>query len=211
MPQPLSSVAPNASFEIGSAGARYLETNPQLASVALEAIASWSNVEGFLLRMFEALLGGNGSVAVAMYRALETQSAKTKAIRAAANSVLSERPDELRVLKALLAIAQTNEKSRNKLAHWVWGLSRDIPDAFLLADSRNFTGDVDRSVIYVYREVDFRRIIEDNDRLCGFGLDFLFVLRDHPANAGGRLIRRLIEAPQIAERLIRQAPDEVAQ
>ena len=90
MPQPLSRVSPNAGVVIGNAGDRPLERHPALASVALEAIASWSNVEGFLLRLFIQLLGGNESLAASVYMALDGQSAKTNAIKAAAANALRD-------------------------------------------------------------------------------------------------------------------------
>src|SRR6266487_1148433 len=128
MPQPLARVSPTAGVVIGNAGDRPLERHAALAAVALEAIASWSNVEAFLLRLFIQLLGGNESLAASVYLALEGQSAKTNAIKAAAANALSGRAEELRVLEAVISIAKTNEKERNKLAHWVWGDSPTLPD-----------------------------------------------------------------------------------
>ena len=205
MPQPLSRVSPDANVIIGNAGDRPLERHPALAAVALEAIASWSNVEAFLLRLYIHLLGGNQSLAASVYLALEGQSAKTNAIKAAAANALAGRAQELQVLEAMLSIAKTNEKERNKLAHWVWGDSPKLPDALLLLDPRADIEALDRSEVYVYREQDFRSIIQANDRLCGFGLQLKFVLSGHVANRDGHLIDRLVREPEIAERLMRQA------
>ena len=52
MPQPLSKVISNASIFIGNAGDRPLARHPKLAILAMEAIASWSNVESFMLSLF---------------------------------------------------------------------------------------------------------------------------------------------------------------
>ena len=205
MPQPLSRVLPNANVVIGNAGDRPLERHPTLAAVALEAIASWSNVEAFLLRLFIQLLGGNESLAASVYMALDGQSAKTNAIKAAAANALRGRAQELSVLEAILSIAKTNEKERNKLAHWTWGDSPNLPDALLLLDPRANLDGLDLSEVYVYREQDFRSIIQANDRLCGFGLQMKFVLSGHVANRDGRLIDGLAGEPEIAERLMRQA------
>lgn len=205
MPQPLSRVLPNASVLIGNAGDRPLERHPALAAVALEAIASWSNVEGFLLRLFIQLLGGNESLAASVYLALDGQSAKTNAIKAAAANVLRGRARELSILEAILSIARTNEKDRNKLAHWTWGDSPNLPDALLLLDPRANLDGLELSEVYVYRELDFRSIIQTNDRLCGFGLQMKFILGGHVTNRDGRLIDGLAAEPEIAERLARQA------
>jgi hypothetical protein len=182
-----------------------LVRHPALAAIALEAIASWSNVEAFLLRLFIQVLGGNESLAASVYLSLEGQSAKTSAISAAAANALAARGQELQVLEALLSIAKTNEKERNKLAHWAWGDSPNLPDALLLLNPRVHIENLDASQIYVYREQDFRSIIQANDRLCGFAMDLEFVLSGHVANRDGRLLDRLAHEPEIAERLMRQA------
>jgi len=194
---------PEASIIIGNAGDRPLLRHPRLAALAIEAIASWSNVENFMLRMFVQLFGGNESVATNIFLSLDNQSSKTAAINAAADTVLKEKPDELSVLKAIMTISKTNEKSRNKLAHWVWGDSPNIPDALLLINPKSSIGNLDMSEIYVYKEPDFTSIIEANDKLCGYGLRFNFILKDHVANHDDRLLTELKEEPEIQERLKR--------
>ena len=201
MPQPLSRVMPNASVVIGNAGDRPLLRHPELAVLAIEAIASWSNVENFMLNMFIQLFGGNESMSANIYLSLENQSAKNAAINAAAGTALKENPEELSVFKAIMAISKTNEKSRNKLAHWTWGDSPNIADGVLLIDPRSSIGELDKSEIYVYKAQDFNSIIQANDRLCGFGLRFNFILRDHVANREGRLLNDLKSEPEIRERL----------
>ncbi|TKA20436.1 hypothetical protein TP41_03305 [Xanthomonas euvesicatoria pv. citrumelonis] len=168
--------------------------------LAIEALASWSNVESFLLKLFVDLFGGNGSLAADVFLALEGQSAKNAAINAAATSALADRPQELRVLRAILALAKTNEKDRNKLAHWTWGESPGL-EALLLVDPRATVASLDTSKVYVYREADFRSIIESNDRLCSYGLRFKFILNGHVANRDGCLLKELEESPEIKARL----------
>ncbi len=201
MPEQLSRVAPEAGVMIGNAGDRPLSRHPDLAVLAMEALASWSNVEAFLLRLFVELFGGQGALAADVFLSLQTQSAKSAAIETAAARVLENRPEELRVLRAILGIAKTNEKERNKLAHWTWGESKQIPDALLLVDPRSVDDHLDRSNIYVYRAQDFQSIIRANDRLCGFGLTFTFILIGHVANDEGRLLRELVAEPDIQARL----------
>ncbi len=205
MPQPLSRVNPKAGIIIGNAGDRPLSRHPDLAVLALEAIASWSNVEAFLLRLFIQLLGGNESLAASVYLSIEAQSAKTSAIKAASTKVLETRSQEANVLDAILRLAKTNEKDRNKLAHWTWGESPAIPDAVLLIDPRATLNELNLSEIYVYRAHDFQSIIQSNDRLCGFGLSLNFVLSGHVANRDGMLLNQLAAEPEIAERLTHQA------
>lgn len=201
MPQPISRVAPNASIFYGNAGQRPLLERPALAALAMEAIASWSNVEAFMLRLFVELFGGKESLAAEVFLSLKGQVAKDSAIRAAAGFSLKNRPDELRILNGILSLAGTNEKHRNKLAHHTWGFSPDIPDALLLVDPRAQLQDFDKSAIYLWKEEDFKSIIADNDKLCGFGRQLEIVLNGHIANADGRIVRRLLNTPMLRERI----------
>lgn len=205
MPQPLSRVHPGANFAIQNAGDRPLLRHPALAAGALEAIASWSNVEAFLLQLFIRLLGGNESLAACIYLALDTQYAKTKAIKAAADNVMRGQDRERSILDAILSIAKTNEKDRNKLAHWTWGDSPDLPNALLLVNPRAMLHRPDPSEIYVYRQEDFRMLVHANDRLCSFGQRMKFILDSPVANRDASSIDKLAAEPEIAERLSRQA------
>jgi hypothetical protein len=207
MPQPLSRVAPNANILLGNAGDRPIARHPDLAILAMEALVSWCNVEGFMLQLFVELFGGHGALAVEVFLSLQNQSAKSAAIDAAAQKVLGARVDELRVLRAILAIAKTNEKERNKLAHWTWGDSPEIPDGLLLVDPRAIIGDYDRASVFVYKPQDFVSIIRANDRLCDFGLQLKFVLSRHGANRDGRLLGALLAEPEIQQRLPPAQPE----
>lgn len=201
MPQPLSRVAPNASIVVGNAGDRPIARHPDLAVLAMEAIASWSNVENFMLGLFLELFGGHSSLAAEVFLSLEGRAAKLAAINAAATSVLKDRDEELRVLRAILAIVKTNEKDRNKLTHWIWGDSPNLPDALLLVDPRTTLGKLDHSDVYVYRAQDFIAITQANDRLCGYGLQFRYVLQNHVANIEGLLLAELLSEREIQERI----------
>lgn len=209
MPQPLSRVVPNASISIGNSGDRPISRHPKLGVLAIEALASWSNVEAFLLRLFVDLFGGHGALAADVFLSLQNQSAKSAAINAAATSVLSDRPDELNVLRAILALAKTNEKERNKIAHWVWGECSQLQDAILLVDPRSTIGELDLSNVLVYRANDFQNIIESNDELCGFGLLFKFILNGHVANRNGELLKKLLNDPRIRQRISQQRQGEL--
>ena len=124
MPQPLSKVCENASIIFGNAGDRPLLRHPQLGALAMEAIASYSNVENFMLHLFVVLLGGNNALAMGIYLALDTKGPK-----------------------------------------------------------------------------DFEDIIKANDRLCGFGQMFRFILENHVANRGDELYDQLCKEPEIQEKL----------
>ena len=207
MPQPLSRIKPGANIAIGNAGTPIFDHNPHLALLAMEGIASWSNVENFLLGLYLELLGGAGERAAIAYLAIETQSAKTQAIRAVAQNVLDGKHFSL--LAAVLAVAKTAQKSRDKLAHHIWGYSPDLPDALLLIDPKSMARRQEpremREDVMVYRERDFADIIELNHRICRWGQSIRFILIDHPGNREGRLYDKLCAEPEIREKLDRQA------
>jgi hypothetical protein len=203
MPQPLSRVLPRPSVRLGNVGDYPLQRHPDLAHLVAEVIVSWGNVESFMLRLFIDLMGGPKDRAAAVFLALEIQSAKNVAI----NAVASRLPqDQQSLLRAILALIRTNQKSRDKIAHWTWGDSPQIPDALLLANPKDQidTG-LNYDEIFIYKAKDFTDIIRSNERLAGFGLQFRFILMDHPANRGGELFAELCAEPEIQERLSHQA------
>jgi hypothetical protein len=215
MPQPLSKIRSDANIVMCNAGDRPTSHNPGLAGAAMEAIISWSNVEMFFLNMYVALMGGASEILVDAYLAHETQNAKLAHLNAVANSKLSQ--NNRRLFRAILALSRSAQKGRDKLAHWIWGYSPQLPDAFLLADPRTMArqsspniNDIEetirslRSSVFVYTRQDFADIIQINDRLCGFGLRFQFIITNHLANQGDRLYDALCAEPEIRERLDRQ-------
>jgi hypothetical protein len=209
MPQPLSRVMPGASVIMCNAGDRPLKHNPELGFLAMEAIISWSNVERFMLNMYLELMGGSQDLAAVSFLAQETQSAKKAAINAVAKHVLDEKCFEL--LQAILEASKPGKSGRDKLAHWTWGYSPNIPDGFLLADPRNTHTDLDKNLIYVYKKQDFLNIIKLNDELCGFGLRFRWMLTGHIANKEDKLYRELCAEPLLRDKLPRRPPHEPSQ
>jgi hypothetical protein len=196
MPQPISRVRPDANIRMAIAGERPLTHNPRIGLLAMEAIISWSNVEAFMLKMYQQLLGGPNEIAAVAYLALEAQSAKIAMIHAVARHKLEAKYYDL--LQAILRCVRTGQRHRDKLAHWTWGYSPQLPDGFLLRDPKS-TNDLDRDNIFVYKEADFVNIIENNDKLCRYGLRFHFILVGQ--NEDDRIYHELCSEPEIRERL----------
>jgi hypothetical protein len=109
------------------------------------------------------------------------------------------------LLQAILRVAKIGQSGRDKLAHWIWGYSPQIPDAFLLANPRDTVSGITNETVYVYKQRDFDDIIKLNDRLCGYGLQFLFILRKHVANEDDALYHELCAEPDLQDKLSRQA------
>ena len=158
-----------------------------------------------MVRFFIELLGGNNAMAASVYLALEGKGPKSKAIEVAADHALKEKPDQSSLLRVILEIAATNQKARDKLTRWTWGYSPSLPDALLLVNPKTGSEKVlDKSEVFVYREADFREIIEANDRLCGYCLHFQWILQGHIANADNKLVNQLFAVAEIRERLTRR-------
>lgn len=203
MPQPLSRVAPNALVSIGNVGSAYpspLAERPELALLAIQVIASWSNVEAFMMRLFVNLMGGSTDLAATVYLSLEIQSAKSAAINAAAAVKLSEQ--EKALLRAILALVKSHQKSRDKIAHWIWGTAPQLPDALLLANPKDLIEippDTDR--IFVYRKKDFLDCIAANERLAGYSMNLTFMLSAYAdSQMYKELCDELFAIPEIQER-----------
>ena len=105
-------------------------------------------------------------------------------------------------------------KARDKLAHWVWGASRQLPDALLLANpkalasldpkSETYTDDLAKEV-WIYGASDFAEIIEGNNQLAEFGARFRHIINRHPANRRDILYLGLCAEPVLADILNRRA------
>lgn len=200
MPQPLSRVAPESLILIGNSGDWPINRHPELGLLAINAISSWSNVENWLLRLFVKILGGDQSMSANIFLSLGNQTAKNAAINAAAKTLLTDQ-EELQVFDAIIKIAKTNEKARNKLAHWTWGDTPNVPDAVLLIDPRTTLSDIDCKDVYVYKRVDFVSIIESNIELCSLILNFDQVLTSSDIDERKSKLQNLIDRPPIKEKL----------
>jgi hypothetical protein len=82
--------------------------------------------------MLVKVLGADAKPALAMYSVLHSPYVQGLALDAAARAALS--PDDYDVFSAALAVTDSAQKERHKLAHWAWGNSPDLPDALLLAN-----------------------------------------------------------------------------
>lgn len=156
-----------------------------------------------------SLMGGKDDRAAVAYLSLETQSAKSNSIAAVAKTFLEE--TEVKVLNAILRLAKTNQKHRDKLAHWVWGICFELPDDILLANPKNMhSGYPDRRDVFVYTAKDFKKIIEGNKRLAAMAGCFISVVSRPPDMPESfQPLELLCMAPEIREILnLPASPDQ---
>lgn len=167
----------------------------------MEAVVSWTNVELFLLSLYIALLGGPKNLAATAYLAIETQSAKTAVIQAVARERLAEPHQKL--LTAILSLAKTAQKGRDRLVHWTWGYSDEIKDGFLLVNPKDCVDGQapTHDKILVYKKRDFDDLVEANDRLCGYGASFRKIVIRPKVPSADELFDQLCREPEIQEKL----------
>lgn len=209
---------------------------PQLALAAMNVIAEWSILESFVMSLFVQMIGDNPKPASAMFASLKSDTAKRDCLRAVANSTL-ETQQKKDVFEAILKAIKSASKHRNKIVHWIWGYSKDFPDAVLLmrpedkvrqnvADLEhkavmdkyyqnvlanmlqkkkppNHPGFSDQG-IFIFEKKDFIEASKLIQRAMYLVVTFRFVLMpNHPANQDDKLLKRLLNEPEIRTFLAR--------
>jgi hypothetical protein len=128
-PQPLSRVNSTATYMMcGNA----LTRRPVIAAEVAQCIASWSLVEMVKSELFLRLLSTNHQDGIALFHSLESVHAKNNAIRTLALSSLDK--EDYKLVDGLLKLIKSRQSIRDRLSHWLWGISEDLPDVLILAD-----------------------------------------------------------------------------
>jgi hypothetical protein len=199
-PQPISKIAPKARISFNPYW--FLE-RPEVAAGIGQCIMRWATVETQVSHIFTVLAGLNSEAGVELYNAFGGASLKDNSIKVLARSRLE--PSDCKIIEALLKVVQSHQKIRDKIAHWYWGMSDDIPDGLILIDPKYLLArharfldfrkkgqvplfSIDLEKIYVYRvsdlEVDanaFMQVAELVRRcylLCSRTGEKLVALRD---------------------------------
>jgi hypothetical protein len=177
MPQPLSRVRPNA---IVAATPESIALRPTLAPLVADIIARWAYIEANIGTILSYILQTEAAPVTAMLHAINSASAQIAMILAAGSAKLYD--PELEAFEAVMKIAGTAAKKRHPIAHHVWAYTVDLPDALLLIEPEAYTEmfvelqefrqmtaidgrwtvlEADKERTMVYRENDFRQIIEE--------------------------------------------------
>lgn len=175
MPQPLSRVRPGASV---AASPEAIELRPTLSPFIAEIIARWAYIEANIGTILSYILRTEAAPVTAMLHAINSASAQIDMIRAAGSAKLYD--PALEAFEAVMKIAGTAAKKRHPIAHHVWAYSVELPDALLLIEPEAYTDmfvqlqemrkqprtgwiilEADKTRTMVYRENDFRQIIEE--------------------------------------------------
>lgn len=143
-PQPIDMVKLGARYRL-----RYdpMSDDPAISVAIANCITQWSRVELHIGYLFASLLKINEKQGASLFASFESASAKRHAIRTLALSTMTE--EELLLFDKLLSQIKSHQKIRDKVAHWLIGISEDIKNAFVL---------VDQKMVWV----NFGHIIQDN-------------------------------------------------
>ncbi len=130
MPQPLPQKhAVNIIFEWAVA------ERPEQALHAANVIAQWAKLDSMMPIVFNGLIKSDPTPAAAAFAAIRNFQARQEAIRKQAEIGLKEKQDR-DILNAILKIYSSTAKSRDIIAHHLWGTHKDLPDAIILCDPR---------------------------------------------------------------------------
>lgn len=176
-------------------------------------------MDAYLSTMLVSFLGASAKPSFAMFEAIH-QTARNQALRAAAKVHLSQEDNE--IFATLLSLVKPEDTHRNRIAHWLWAYSDDIPDGLLLIDpGANFefvvrmtekieTGnraeaDLDRSRVLVYKMADLQEIIARYKRISEWIVGFNRHIHPHLERDEWQY-REMLASPAFRQALARNQP-----
>jgi hypothetical protein len=131
-PQPLSRIKPGLKYRLHFDN---FDERPAVAQAIAECIATWSRVECAYGHLFISLLQTNERKGAELYASFDSGHSKRVAITALAVGSLHEQKVEL--LRRLISHTNSQEKIRNKIAHWIWGTADELKDSMVICDPKS--------------------------------------------------------------------------
>lgn len=123
---------------------------PGLASIAFEALASWTRIEVHQFELFVEIRAALKTPDCRNTRRAQPLKAKRNYMAPIATERLNE--SELAMFCKLLRNVRSYSKKRNKLAHWSWRFVENFPFFFLLVVPDQFVlENIDHSKVQVSR------------------------------------------------------------
>lgn len=149
-----------------------MASRPALTTKIAECIAEFAEVEFALGSALGALLKSEAKTALAMFVRASSRNAQMTMLRSAAEAALPSH--HFRVFEAVINKSVSPAMAdRDRLAHWCWGYSPDLPKALLIMDPARKTVNlathflmpdepmkIDRNAIYVVTEADLARTLK---------------------------------------------------
>ncbi|AZG75548.1 hypothetical protein [Methylocystis rosea] len=132
--QPLSKIKPDAITTWGVD--RVMLERPKIAAKVAQYITKWTDVETLLGVFLAILLHAHEEAAMAIFTGIENRTAQLKMITSAAEASLPGATFEA-VSALLTSMVKPAMKYRDKLAHWTWGLSDDLPNDLVISEPKD--------------------------------------------------------------------------
>lgn len=124
-----------------------MATQPKIAQTLADCIAAYSEIELNLGRALSVLLKADVKVAMAMYARVENRAAQGRMIRAAIEAANISQQQKDVFIAILEQLVVPGMKERDKLAHWPWGYSPDLPNALLLFEP---SGELEQNIALIH-------------------------------------------------------------
>ncbi len=131
-PQPLNYIRPDVKLSIKTDSFIH---RPEIAVAVAQCLDKWSWVEVQTAQLYVALCRTNHENAATYFCALESSKAKTDAIRVLAMNAMGY--DDYRLIVAILKLIKSLQRVRDRLAHWLWTTSDDLPEAIIIYDPKS--------------------------------------------------------------------------
>jgi hypothetical protein len=131
MPQPYLAVKPggNGPFQFAPG---VINKYPELVAKIGLVTSNWAKVDAEVQLTLVGMLGTSADLVAAIYRQIQAALSRDALIQAVAEEKLSG--EELDLFHIIWKLSQSPNKQRNKIAHGVWGIADDIPDALIMVN-----------------------------------------------------------------------------
>ena len=177
MPQPLSTFLKTGNYSL-QFNADALRDKPDFAALIAEAIARWARIEAGVGNIFVEMLGSEINAGYAMFSALRATTLQFQVIKSTANSVLTG--EALEVFSATMGVVESVQPERNRLAHWLWGSSPQVPEGLLLIDpvyARDMNVRREKYQREFIKEMKLKVTVEEHMSFFKYDLSKIFVYR----------------------------------
>jgi hypothetical protein len=195
-----------------------LRDRPDISRRIGECIGLWTQVEVQMALLLSTLMKADTGAAVAVFLSIRNARAQREAVSAAAENALTG--DKLEAYSAIANVYKSLEGQRNDLAHGVFGISDEIPDAILWMEPKEHTGSFVKWLaklatsnetpdleieegIFVYKLNDIETLISQIQELWTAILMFWSHLRWDISSLSASQFQQLCELPQIQQEISR--------
>jgi hypothetical protein len=114
-------------------GHNILDHRPELAYKAMKVVADWASLETSVAGLFLTMTGAHPSEGAAILEAIKSNVTHMAVVGAVAKIALTE--EQFEIFEVLIKLYKRYGDQRNKIAHGIWGIATDRPDALLLTST----------------------------------------------------------------------------